>query len=155
MKFTSYTSTLLISAISIVSQVQAHMRMNEPPGLRSKEENVNPRGDDDHFPLHADGSDFPCQNSHRDPGHNPIRNYTAGTSVPVQYSPTPEPLVSCRVRFLCCVLGGVLIVGLCLGRWSRLGRLMGVVVVSFLCRMIMGLRSMLFIRSRVVVPWMR
>jgi hypothetical protein len=86
MKFFSYTSTLFFS-ISIVSQVQAHMRMNEPPGLRSKEENVNPRGDDDHFPLHADGSDFPCQNSHRDPGHNPIRNYTVGTSVPVQYLP--------------------------------------------------------------------
>ena len=84
MKFVSSAITLIFSA-SIVSQVQAHMRMNEPPGLRSKEENVNPRGDDDHFPLKADGSDFPCQNSHRDPGHNPIRNYTVGTSVPVQY----------------------------------------------------------------------
>ena len=84
MKSFAFLFTLILS-FAISTHVQAHMRMNEPPNLRSKEEGVHPRGDDDHFPLKADGSDFPCQNSHRDPGHNPIRNYTAGESVPVQY----------------------------------------------------------------------
>jgi hypothetical protein len=83
MQLFSYFSTLLLSFLAI-KHVQAHMRMNEPPGLRSKEEGVNPRGDDDHFPLKADGSDFPCQNSHRDAGHVPVRNYTAGQNVAVQ-----------------------------------------------------------------------
>lgn len=114
------------------------MRMNEPPGLRSKEENVNPRGDDDHFPLKADGSDFPCQNSHRDPGHNPIRNYTVGTSVPVQYvSPglcLPSPSGASRLTRL--------IIGLCLEHSCQLVRRMVEEVASFPYRTIMASLSM-------------
>src|SRR5579859_616549 len=71
---------------------------------------------------------------------------------------TPPPLslgLPAGSGWLRCDLGDVLIVELCLGRWSPLGRLMGVEPVSFLYHMITGSRSMLFIRSRVVVPWMR
>jgi len=82
---TSFTKIITLSfSLFAISFVHGHMRMNEPPGLRSSEEGVNPRGNDDHFPLKADGSDYPCMNSHRDPGHNPIRNYTAGESISVQ-----------------------------------------------------------------------
>jgi hypothetical protein len=84
MRFLGSSTFLLLCVFS--ANVQARMRMSEPPSIRSIEEGFNVR-DDDHFPLSSDGSNFPCQNSHRDPGHNPVRNYTAGEIVQVQYSP--------------------------------------------------------------------
>jgi hypothetical protein len=64
-------------------QSGAHMRMSEPPPLCSPEEGVNVTANQDN-PLAYSGLGFPCQNTHRDAGHQPVKNWTAGEFVAIK-----------------------------------------------------------------------
>jgi hypothetical protein len=73
----------LLLLLAFLPESYAHMRMNEPPPILSPEESALFSTTQD-YPLHPDGSDFPCQNMHRYPGHVPVKNWTVGEYVPIR-----------------------------------------------------------------------
>src|SRR5579862_9785515 len=58
----------------------AHMRMSNPPPIRSPEEGVNVDFDQT-SPLGV----FPCKGFSNLPGHTPVASFAAGSTIPVKY----------------------------------------------------------------------
>lgn len=66
-----------LAALSQV--VRAHMRMSNPPPIRSPEEGIDVDFDQT-SPLGV----FPCKGFHTLPGHSAVATFAAGSTVPVK-----------------------------------------------------------------------